>query len=521
MSFNHIACGVLFLAVAGCGGGGGGSSSPVDTSSPPVTPPPSEGGEGSTGGNSVITGGLVSGGVRVNLDSDVVGVVLDVAVGGTGLVAGDIQAFGSVIANGITTDTDDAEFVIEGQIGTQADLKQGQQVLILGDTVTDSASQVLYRSNVKGPVTTVNVLDATLGLASFTVLGQNVISDGATTFANVNIAAIVVGDDLEVSGTVEENGDIVASFIERKPPLSDYKVTGQISGVTATQFQVGGLTVDYSNAILRNFESETLNSADVVEVRAPATSFTTPSNLEASEVEELPILTLGGDAIVRVEGFIDRFDSIQDFDVQTTPITVDDETEFENGEESNLALGVKVQIEGIANGNGAILAQEITLQPRGTIRAEGNVEAIDALAQTVSVLGITYQIRALTELEDESSAEVEPFGLDDLGIGDAIEIRGYLDGSVVVATSLERVDPEVGAGLRGLVSAIDAVNNSFDIQGVSISVQDGITAFEDDDDNVLSQTEFFDLLAVGDVVSARWDVFSSTSLVADEVAIDD
>ena len=44
---------------------------------------------------------------------------------------------------------------------------------------------------------------------------------------------------------------------------------------------------------------------------------------------------------------------------------------------------------------------------------------------------------------------------------------------------------------------------------------------KDDDENILSLTEFFNLLATGDVVSARWDVFSSTSLVADEVEIDD
>ena len=86
---------------------------------------------------------------------------------------------------------------------------------------------------------------------------------------------------------------------------------------------------------------------------------------------------------------------------------------------------------------------------------------------------------------------------------------------------LEREDPEDRARLRGLVSNIDAANNSFEIQGVSISVQDGITQFEDDDENLLSLSEFFDLLTPGDEVSARWDVFSSTSVVADEVEIDD
>ncbi|XOV83001.1 MAG: DUF5666 domain-containing protein [bacterium] len=519
MSIFRIASCLLFFMLAGCGGGGGSSrqNSPV----PPENPPVNGGGGGGSGGSSVVNGGLISGGVRVSLDSDAVGVVLDVAVGGTGMVAGDIQAFGSVIANGITTDTDAADFLIEGVSGTQNDLQQGQQILIVGDTAAGSASQVLYRSNVRGPVTALAVQDAALGQATFTVLGQNVVSDGATTYANVNIAAIALGDDLEVSGTVEENGDIVASFIERQAPLSEYKVTGQISNVTATAFALGGLTVDYSNAALRNFPDEVLNSADVVEVKALANGFTEPATLQVTDVERLPVLTVGGDAIVRVEGFIDRFASLEDFDVQTTPITVDADTEFENGEDSDLALGRKVQIEGMANGSGAVLAREITLQPTGTIRAEGNIESIDAVAQTVSVLGITFQIRALTELEDESSAEVEPFELVDLGIGDELEIRGYLDGSVVVATSLEREDPEDRARLRGLVSNINSAESSFDIQGVTISVQEGVTQFEDDDENILSQTEFFNLLNTNGFVSARWNVFSSTTVVADEVVIED
>ena len=97
-AFSLAACG----GVGGGGGGGGGNNNP-----PPSTPPPAP-------APTQIDGGLISGGVRLQIDPAVSGVELDVAVGGTGMVAGDIQDFGSVIVNDITSNTDSAEFVVEG-----------------------------------------------------------------------------------------------------------------------------------------------------------------------------------------------------------------------------------------------------------------------------------------------------------------------------------------------------------------------------------------------------------------------
>ncbi len=514
----------LLLVLMGCGGGGGGGSGGVTT----ATNPPTGGGTGGTSGGgssgggsgTVSSGGLISGGVRVAVDPSAIGVLLDVAVGGTGMVAGDIQDFGSVIANGITSNTDNAEFLIEGQTGSQADLQQGQQVLVLGDASNNSASQVLYRSNIKGPVTAVNVVDPLLGQATFTVLGQTVISDASTTYANVNIAAITVGNELEVSGTIEDGGQIAASFIELKSGLAEYKVTGQVSSVSQSELVIGGLTVDFSTATLSDFDGAAIANGNVVEVKANATDFVAPAQLTAREVERLPILILGGDAVVRVEGFIDHFVSATEFDVQTTPVTTDANTSFINGNAASLALGVKVQVEGRGDGAGAILAETVTIQPTSTIRAEGNIEALDVALETVTVLGVVFQLRDLTELDDNSSVGVDPLRFSDLGLDDELEVRGYLDATTVVATRLDRDDPEDRSRLRGIVGDEDSAAGTFELQGVTITVQSGVTEFQDVDDSLISQAEFFNLIDNGSVASARWDTFSATSVVADEVSLE-
>lgn len=514
MSIRGAICLSLLLAKAGCGGGGS-SSSPNPQ---PINPPP---GGGAGGSANVVIGGLISGGARINIDTSVVGVNLDVAVGGTGLVAGDIQGFGSVIANGVTVNTDSAEFLIEGQMGVQADLKQGQQVLLLGDTGSNVASQVLYRSNIRGPVTAVSVQDLLLGQATFTVLGQIVVSDSSTTYANVNVASVAINSELEVSGVLQDDGAIRATFVEQKIALAQYKLTGQVSGVSQNELTIGGLTVDFANASLQDFDGMPIENGDVVEVEAAPGDFTSPNLLSAREVEKLPILTIGGDAVVRVEGFVDRFSSATDFDVQTTPIRTDVNTVFINGDVSSLALDAKVQIEGSGDGLGAILARRIIIQPEAAIRVAGNIEAIDTTAATVTVLGVVFQLRDLTEIEDNSSLEVDPLGLVDLGIGDEVEVRGYLDDATVVATALEREGLEDGAELRGIVGNIDAESGAFDLQGVPIIVQSGITDFLDLDENIVSQAAFFDLIGPGTTATAKWDVFAATSVVADEVSLEE
>ena len=522
-----LALSILSLAACG-GGGGGGSSTPTPQAAAGGSSGGSSGGGNSGGGSgggtnsSVITGGLVPGGAAVEFGGTVLGVELDVASGGTGasIDFGDIQAFGSVILNDVTINTGSADFVVEGASGSQSDLRQGQQVLVLSDSGGATATGVHYRSNVKGPVTSVTVVDAEQGAARFVVLGQTVVSDATTTFSNINLVDIAASNLLEVSGTIDSRGAVQASFIELKASLAEYKVTGRTSNTTPTNFTINGLTVDYTSATLDDFNGPIADN-DVVEVKGAPGSFTTPDQLVAAKVELLPVLAVGNSVPARIEGFINGFVSATDFEVQTAPVSTTSSTIFVNGSAASLAVNVKVQVEGPFDANGTLQATKVTIQPTNAIRAEGNVESIDLGAERVTLLGVEFQLRALTRLEDKSSANVDPFSLTDIGIGDELEVRGYLDGTQVVATRVERDDPEDRARLRGPVTAEDAANGTVDVLSVRLTGQSGITVFEDTNDAVISQAEFHDAVEIGTFVKGDWDVFVDTDQTLDELSIED
>lgn len=451
---------------------------------------------------------------------------LDVAVGGTGLsadkvITGDIQGFGSVIANGITANTDGAEFDIEGQTGSQSDLRQGQQVLMLS-AADNTASQVLYRANIKGPVTAYTLTDAALGRSQMTVLGQSVTTDATTTFANFNLTTfdpLATPSELEVSGTLDSSGQLIATYVELKTDLTEYKVTGEVSSATATTLAIGGLNVDFASATLRNFDGAPVSDGDIVEVSGAPSDFTAPDQFDAVEIEKLPLLRLGSSADTEIEGFIDSFTDTSDFTVQTTLVTSDANTTFTNGSAASLALGVKVQVRGSVDANGVIVADHITIQPTNTLRAEGNVTNI--VDDTIEILGVSFEVRPLTRFEDDSDAEVEPFTLGQLLVADEVEIRGYLDGATLVATQVERENEEQQAKLRGIVTALDSSAGTLEINGVAINTDASLTQFEDENEAPISSVDFFNSLQAGSFVQATWELFSSTGSVVDELSLED
>ena len=520
---------ITFLAVSllACGGGGGGGGGAG------AAPPPSTGGTGSgtggTGGGGsggipaeVYIGGLLTGGLGFTLDVGTIGgIASTVTEGGSGSpMLGTIDAFSSIVVDGRTIDTSSAIFWVEGQRASQGDLRQGQSIAVLTDQTGTAANGVFYRANVKGPATSVNVIDATLARAELTVLGQTVRTNATTTFNNVDVGNITAGDLYEISGFVDQAGVIEASYVERKSSLAEYKVMGTLTNLTATTFTLTGLTVDFQTATLENFDVA-IADGDVVEVRGTPSAFTTPNQLDASEVERLPTLRVGDTTPVEVDGIVDRFGSSTDFDVQTVPITTDGSTTYQNGDANSVALGVKLVVRGSIQSDGTLLATSVTVQPTNALRAEGHVEAIDPVAGTLTVLGVTFSTRDLLRLEDKSSVGLSPLTLNDLSTGDEVEIRGFLDGTEVVATRVERDDPIDRARLRGPVGAEDPSARTVTVLGVTLSGQAGVTQYQDVNDNVITAEQFHTQVGLGTFVQGEWDVFSNTSQPVDELSIED
>jgi Domain of unknown function (DUF5666) len=472
-----VAIGALLAA---CGGGGGGPGA-----APPPPPPPP-------------TGGITRSGIAV----------------------GPISNFGSVVVNGVRYDTAGATFTIDGAAGTEDLLDVGDVVTVVGsideDTGAATANQVFFDDAVTGPVDSVSI-----ATSSLVVLGQTVFVTPDTSFddsfAQPSLDSISQGDIVEVVGQFDANDDIVATRIEPKPAGTQFEVHGTVASLAggAQTFMLSNLLVDFSGAMLDNFPAGMITDGDFVEAKGNAIGAN--DELIATRVEfETPFPDVNADDFAEIEGFITRFVDPTDFDVSGFPVTTNAQTSFEGGVAADLGLNIKVEVEGIIDANGLLVATKVDIRPSKAVRASAVVDSVDAPAGTVVVLGITVTTDALTRFEDKSSMDVDPLTIDAITAGNFVEIRGdeFPAGSGQIrATIFEREDVD-DTELQGFVETI--TDPSFTILGVTIETN-GTTVFRDENDAVISSTDFFARLAQNDLVKATGTESSVTTITATEV----
>ena len=478
---NLIICSIILTIAAGCGGGSSGGGTP-----PPDNDPPPVGG-----------------------------------IGRTGIAVGPISTFGSVVVNGVRYETTGAVFTINGAPGSQDDLSVGQVITVSGtiddNGVDGSADEVNFDDNVKGPVQSIDI-----AMSRIVVLDQTVLISAETSFDDsispASIEGLSVDDIVEVSGLVDADGRIAATRIESEPAGTEYEVLGIVSQLDAGNFvfNINDLVVDYSSATLDNFSGGQISDGDLVE--AKGNSLGGNGELLASRVELKSGLpnAVDGDHI-EIQGFITRFASPQDFDVTGLPVTTTANTVYEGGTEADLGLNIKVEVEGDVNANGVLVATKVDIRRAKAVRATASVDSVNSGANSLVVLGITVTVDELTRIEDKSDADVDPLTLADINAGDYVEVRGdeFPAGSGdILATILEREDPDDEAILQGFVESIS--NPTFDILGVTIQTGPG-TVFRDENDAVISSTEFFNQVAPNSLVKAKGSEISDTVILAEEV----
>jgi hypothetical protein len=440
----------------------------------------------------------------------------DGGISGSGNSVGSISSFGSIVLNGRRFDTSAATIVVDGVTSSQSDLRVGQVVVVDANFDDLRASRVEYRAQIKGPVQSIDVIDASLGKASLTVLGQIVATNSATNFEATRLEptasnALAVGDLVEVSGARDGNGVLTASYLENKPTMTEFQVIGVVANVTATTFDLGALTVDYSAT------GATPRSGDTVEARGAPADFDGATNtFEVERVEVLADLSPAAGDFIEIEGYITRFASSTDFDVNGLRVTTMATTRYENGSASSLGANVRVEVEGRANSSGTLVADKVEIESTGSVRIEGEVEATAIAPQRLTVLGVTYVVRPETDLEDDSDADLDPLAFGDIGIGDRVEMHGFLEGSSVIASEVCREDAEADALLRGRVTAKNAGAGELTVLGVTVTAGPD-TQYE----GAGSRAEFFAAVQVGDFVSAQWESFASTATPVDELSLED
>ncbi|MCP5181885.1 MAG: hypothetical protein H6993_16475 [Pseudomonadales bacterium] len=434
----------------------------------------------------------------------------------SGVYVGQVTAFGSVFVNGVEFDTGATTFTIDDQPSSEDKLQVGQIVRVSGslaaDGTTGTADALSTDPWTRGLVTAVNAASGTV-----TVLGTTIRVDGDTRFLGNfplnGIAGLLIGDRVEVHAIEAAGGEVLATLIQRTTDTR-LEIHGRVSQLDSGSrlFAINGLQVDYTNAQQVDLASG-LAMGDLVEANgedlAGATLIATRLQRESGAVFD------ANDAGVEVEieGVITRFDSATDFRLGDTRVTTTGATTFTGGTAADLREDRILTAEGRIDANGRLAATHIILRQASNLEIEAPVEAVNAQAGTVTVLGIRFSITDTTALADESPAEIRRFSLADLATGDTVEIRGTAAGGQIVARELVRQEAEDEQEIRGAVTGI--ANPEFRIQAAVIRT-DAQTEFEASDRS-LSAAEFFQRLGSGDVVEVEGRVVEPGILLARKV----
>ncbi len=306
-------------------------------------------------------------------------------IGGTGVVSiGTISALGSITVNGVKYETETAEIYADGgELGDESMFRIGQLVRVDGtlnsDGVSGIASLVDIQDNLEGPINAVT--ESQPGLEKvIVVLNQTVVIGAETTvfdnhdtsFSFATLGPDNLGNVVEVNGYLLPDGRLEATFIMRKANDielflengEDLEVEGLISNLTAEGFELAGLLVDITSAVLNGLENAptgALENGLWVEVEADSFNMSTDT-LAATEVT----VQAQGVAVsdldeAELEGFIHELNTANNLFIVNGQQVDYSLALFENGSEADIANGVKVEVEGSIV-NSLLIADQIEIE---------------------------------------------------------------------------------------------------------------------------------------------------------------
>lgn len=381
---------------------------------------------------------LIAAGVLVACGGGGGGDLAGVGTGGTGTVSsavtvGSISGFGSVIVAGVRFDDTGASVADEdGNTRSRADLRLGMVTTISGtaDFVagTGRASQIVYGSEIVGPV---NGIDLARG--TFTVLGATVSVKPTTVFdERLNgLAALRTGDLVEVYGAYNAaTGAYTATRIEPRSSVSRYRLRGPVSGLDGARrrFVLAGVVIDYQAVPAAQLSG--LAEGQILRVsssRGPAGGVWSVDSVSGARRAAL------ADGEAKVEGSLSQLLSPTSFVVDG--VTVDAARARIKG---SLVQGVRVEVEGTVR-NGVLIADEVDTSDEDASSTEAFeitavIEAFDPATQRFTLRGQAVDASATVIFEGGSRSN--------LANGRKIELKGWFDASrsVVVATRIHFED---------------------------------------------------------------------------------
>ena len=440
-------------------------------------------------------------------------------IGGSGISQGPITEFGSIFVNDIEWELDGAEVEIDGVVepGLSSDqdlsdlFNRGMVVRVKGTIYTSTeepptpptgeAERVYFDYEIVGPVSGPIVdldgsglivdpdveddPDDAIQFKELTVLGKKIlIEEGATNFSGgpVGFDDIAEFDMVAISGLVDDQGVVQATYVDFVPDVTEVELKGTVSNLMLGEsFMLGSVTVEFGSADLPEGVVEdgmvevkgTLSDGGVIQ--ALKIELDIPRDLDDVAVDEFS-----------TTGFVNCTLDCADFDFSIGNQRVDAiVAEFKNGDASMLEDGRRVKVEGELI-DGLLKANEIEFkdQKARVHAAFEDVDDIDLVAGSFKLLGIEIQVIPSTRIE---------FGLGTLAEDDFLEVRGIVNAPGVITAFKVRhrgQDDSRDIRLDGPVEQIDETAGQFTIMGVRVFTEGA---------NIVPSC-FFEILNDGDFV---------------------
>jgi len=433
--------------------------------------------------------------------------------GGTGLTINGIRNF-TFDANTIIKEDGAVIPAIRGQGGTGFKLRYRVANDANADLTAGTLEEINLINTHKGPVTS---------LDPFRIFNVDALITADTFFDdNLSFADINVGDELKISGFIDSNSSLLVSRVEAdNDPLTEWKLSGFVAGLTASSFQIQNQEVLIGSVVPDNCVSG-LQNGEFVEIKAtPDMAFTTGSALATVtdiECQEPGIITDPGTLLpVALEGLVDMedIDLNSRFSIAGQLINVDGMTQYINGEVDDIVVGAKVEVEGLLNTTTSEITANKVKFKEVRFKFEEPVLPADVIpGESIQLFG--QIILNTPQLRDED-------GIMNNGLNSEtqVEVRGYRDrdGNLFATRVRERGNPDPSdVGVDGQI--IEFISNGLIVSGVTVDTSGSV--FLDQSGTPISAAQFDAMVAVGTEVEVEGTVSNDiVSAVITQIDEDD
>ncbi|MDP2559799.1 DUF5666 domain-containing protein [Psychrobium sp. 1_MG-2023] len=343
-------------------------------------------------------------------------------------------------------------------------LNKGQQVEIEAASINGELTAIeieMESSQLDEIISFEGVIDTFDSSEHFTVNGHSLTTSTHTQYDDGVKSDLILGAQVEIKGRKNNDGVILATAIEFESDASDLEIEGAIDSLTEQSLTVAGneITINDSTIYEDGLRGDlAIGKYIEVDVAVEASGLLTATNIEFNPQDE--------DVVV---GFITETQGEYQFTIGQQVVTFDAETDFDNGVNTQLAVGLKVKVSGSLDQENILVAEEVEFEQLQQQTVEG---AASNFAQ-----GNHFSI-GNQQVEVNSHTQYIGGGLSNIDNGVVIKVEGFINVQGSVTAEKVTFEQEQLVKIDGIVSSFTDTT-SFSI-GTQVIITSAETEFDDD-----------------------------------------